>query len=820
MTVFVTPETSMTGDFSNIDQIGVFFINDSGELACAGASSFVADGNFQITVWGSEAGADNGMGDGDEVIWLAETSDGVIYNVSAEYQTEAMANYTLNTISFVTALNFNLDNSSIIEGCMNENACNYDAAAEQNNGSCEYPAEGFDCEGNSNLEPCATIDFSYNNTGVNMTLLVLEGTNLIDGSTIGAFVGDLCVGSISISEGAFQIAVWGDDSSTEEVDGATNGDIISLVAQNESGLFLTSTEFGYDLNAIEVIQSITFNYECGTVLAGCTDTGAFNYDADANTDDGSCVAVVEGCMDATAFNYNADANTDDGSCVAVVNGCTDVVAFNYNADANTDDGSCIAVVNGCTDATAFNYDANANTDDGSCLEMVSGCTDESACNFDSAATQEDSSCTYPGCIDNTFIEYYNQGYIAGCDDGSCSIDLEDLGLVVENFQEPMVTGSNMTIGFNISNINGIQEGTVAAFYDLNGDGIINTDSYMASNGLYYSECIGFTEYMPNEFFSLALWGDDNSTDEIEGLQNGQSDVVFAILTEDNQVIAFNLDPEFTNYTTNGMLVVNEINLNVTIYGCMNSDYCNYNADAEEDDGSCEGIPGCMDISYLEYDSTSGCNNQAMCVVTWQQAYNLSQDTISMVNALNNSLLDSLEQEQINHLNTQIDFDSLQSQLAICNENLNYWSSPIIIDLLTGWNMIGYTFPEPQDVVASVAEIDDIIEVIKDNNGEVYWPEFGFNGIGDFTPGHGYQIKVSEEYLGFTYPDVSGQRIELTPTVPIWAIDMEVEIHPNDIRTLVRVVNMLGQEVDPEMEPRGSVLLYLYNDATVEKKLVE
>ena len=50
--------------------------------------------------------------------------------------------------------------------------------------------------------------------------------------------------------------------------------------------------------------------------------------------------------------------------------------------------------------------------------------------------------------------------------------------------------------------------------------------------------------------------------------------------------------------------------------------------------------------------------------------------------------------------------------------------------------------------------------------------------------------------------------------------MEVEMHPNDIRTLVRVVNMLGQEVNPEMEPRGSVLLFLYNDATVEKKLVE
>ena len=68
--------------------------------------------------------------------------------------------------------------------------------------------------------------------------------------------------------------------------------------------------------------------------------------------------------------------------------------------------------------------------------------------------------------------------------------------------------------------------------------------------------------------------------------------------------------------------------------------------------------------------------------------------------------------------------------------------------------------------------------------------------------------------------MSGQRIELTPTVPSWAIDMEAQIHPNDIRTLVRVVNILGQEVNPEEQFRGEILLYLFNDGTTEKRIVE
>jgi len=53
--------------------------------------------------------------------------------------------------------------------------------------------------------------------------------------------------------------------------------------------------------------------------------------------------VISGCMDALALNYNASATTDDGTCTytTVISGCTDSTATNYNPLATIDDGSCI-----------------------------------------------------------------------------------------------------------------------------------------------------------------------------------------------------------------------------------------------------------------------------------------------------------------------------------------------------------------------------------------------------------------------------------------------------------------------------------------------
>jgi len=66
---------------------------------------------------------------------------------------------------------------------------------------------------------------------------------------------------------------------------------------------------------------------------------------------------IYGCSDPNAFNYNPEADINDGSCEKVLEGCTDPLATNYMEVANTDDGSCEfdsnGTDNGGTETGAF-----------------------------------------------------------------------------------------------------------------------------------------------------------------------------------------------------------------------------------------------------------------------------------------------------------------------------------------------------------------------------------------------------------------------------------------------------------------------------------
>ena len=140
----------------------------------------------------------------------------------------------------------------------------------------------------------------------------------------------------------------------------------------------------------------------------------FNYDATANTDNGSCIPIINGCTDSTMWNYDPTANTDNGSCISFIYGCTDNTALNFNPLANTLDNSC-CYIGGCTDSTALNYNEDACFDDGTCVVIIEGCADPNAYNFDPLVNLPDNTtCLYDaGCYGGPGEPYWlNDGCYA------------------------------------------------------------------------------------------------------------------------------------------------------------------------------------------------------------------------------------------------------------------------------------------------------------------------------------------------------------------------------------------------------------------------
>lgn len=76
-----------------------------------------------------------------------------------------------------------------------------------------------------------------------------------------------------------------------------------------------------------------------------------------------------------------------------------------------------------------------------------------------------------------------------------------------------------------------------------------------------------------------------------------------------------------------------------------------------------------------------------------------------------------------------------------------------ISLSAGWNMIAYLRDSPMDIELALASLtdDENLVIAKDNMGNVFFPAFEINMIGDMLPGQGYQIYIinSDELV---YPE--------------------------------------------------------------------
>ena len=71
-------------------------------------------------------------------------------------------------------------------------------------------------------------------------------------------------------------------------------------------------------------------------------------------------------------------------------------------------------------------------------------------------------------------------------------------------------------------------------------------------------------------------------------------------------------------------------------------------------------------------------------------------------------------------------------------------------LVQGWSIISYLPTSPMSCEAAFSSIISKLIIVKNNDGQVYWPQYSVNQIGNLEVGEGYWMAVNEATV-FTYP---------------------------------------------------------------------
>ena len=435
------------------------------------------------------------------------------------------------------------------------------------------------------------------------------------------------------------VVVGGFDNSDTSFQGV--GRIAGNPTMSSASGCMDPTAFNYNPEA--VISTDT----CIPTVLGCADILASNYNAAANTDDGSC--TYPGCTDPTALNYDASANSNDGSCTAIVNGCTDNTMFNFDASANTDDGSCIAPIYGCMNQTADNYNDTANTDDGSCFWTIYGCMDANACSYDNNANTSDNSCNYCGdnnadnfdgatdtctddCVYCTFSDDSLESFTTGngsiiVNDSATSIDIAWSSTVANPGNAPIVSNdvrysvsglNTWTVINNVPNANNwyqtytIQGLTQSTTYDIQVRKICNNTASAWSPILtletQYANVYGCTDTMACNYDATANTMGYNACDYTTCAGCTDSTALnydtTATLDDGSCIAVINGCTDATQYNYDPNANTDDGSCIPFAYGCMDSSSCNYNEFANTDDNSCAGSCG-SDITVVNVSGNFG-----------------------------------------------------------------------------------------------------------------------------------------------------------------------------------------------------------------------
>ena len=514
-------------------------------------------------------------------------------------------------------------------GCTSEDACNYDPDATLNNGSCEFPDYGYDCEGNcvndadgdgicDEFEIAGCTDPS--NPAYNPAATDDDGSCLV----AGCLLPFAC--NFDPTADYLDVALCDLSSCAGCTDPAS-------CTYDPSATLSAPAACTYPVNQFVDCDGNCINDADGDgvcdelEIPGCTDPAASNYSPFATDDNGTCIIEVGGCTLPFACNYDPNADfylpgSCDFSCLFGMppgdGECTDELACNYGMEEPCSyfdaEGNLCATV-GCMNEEACNFDPEAQVNSGceyaSCQTF--GCTNANACNYDAEANTDNGSCEYASCVGCTDNGASNYDPEASIDNGQCTYDVFGCTLLIACNYDPAATVNDGSCDFTgcfgcvtptACNYDGdalYPDGSclfAPAGQDCDGNCLSDQDGDLICDA---NEVPGCTD-------ESALNYNPNATDD-----NGSCTYMTGGCTDQT---ACNFD--YTAQVDDGSCDF------ATCAGCIVSWACNYDEGATLNDGSCvfpdvNGV--CPSVCDFDVDGDGICDANEVAGCTYANAIN-------------------------------------------------------------------------------------------------------------------------------------------------------------------------------------------------------